>query len=485
MNIDAAIRDPKLFGAALGVDLKTWQTWRAVLKATFGLDLTDDEAAVFASVAGGRKPPQKRVRELWSILGRRSGKSRIAALIAAYIASFVDHRQKLAPGEIGTVLILAASKSQANTVFSYVRAFFESSPIIRQQVEEITADEIRLHGNIVLSVHTNNYRTVRGRTLLACIFDEVGFWRDETTSLPDVETYRAVLPALATTNGILVAISSPYAQRGLLYTKHQSCFGHDDPDVLVVQAGTLTFNPTIDPGIISAASEDDPEAARAEWHAEFRGDISTFVDRTVVEKCIEAAVRQRPFQFRYKYVAHCDPSGGQHDSMTLAIAHREGERAVLDLTAEWKAPFNPDDVMDDIAKLLKSYRVTSVTGDAYASAWVQHGFRRQGLTYKHSEHNRSELYLQLLPLLTAGNAVLLDQPRLIGQISQLERRTGRGGRDSIDHMRGAHDDLAVAAAGALVRAMARPDRRDERRSFPKVNVGYQHFKERHRFGRWR
>lgn len=450
-SIDAAIADPQLLGAALG-DLASWTTWRAVLKAAFGLELSTAEGAAFASVAGVRKPPARRVRELWAIIGRRSGKSRVAGLVGAYVAAFVDHSGKLAPGEIGTILILAASKSQANTVFSYVRAFFETSPILAQMVEEITADEIRLRGNVVLAVHTNNYRTVRGRTLLACIFDEVGFWRDESTSLPDVETYRAILPALATTGGMLVAISSPYAQRGLLYTKHQACFGRDDADVLVVQAGTIAFNPTIDQAVIEAATRDDPEAARAEWQAEFRGDLSTFVDRAIVEACVDKGIDQRPFQLRYKYVAHCDPSGGQNDSMTLGIAHREGERVVLDVAAEWRAPFSPPEVVEDIAKLLKTYRLTAVSGDAYAAQWVVDAFRKHMIWYRHFERNRSELYLHLLPLLTAGNAVLLDLPRLIGQISQLERRTGRGGRDSIDHMRGAHDDLAVAAAGALVLA---------------------------------
>ena len=197
----------------------------------------------FDAVAGGREPPQKRVREFWAIIGRRSGKSRVAAALADFIAAFQEHAAKLAPGEVGTILVLAASKLQAQTVFGYVQAFFEASPILRQLVDTVTADEIRLAGNIAIAVHTNNYRTVRGRTLIACIFDEVGFWRDETTSLPDVETYRAVLPALATTGGMLIGISSPYAQRGLLFTKHRDCFGKDDPDVLVVQAGTKVVQP--------------------------------------------------------------------------------------------------------------------------------------------------------------------------------------------------------------------------------------------------
>jgi len=38
----------------------------------------------------------------------------------------------------------------------------------------------------------------------------------------------------------------------------------------------------------------------------------------------------------------------------------------------------------------------------------------------------------------------------------LERRTAQGGRDSIDHPPGAHDDLANAAAGALVSVSGDP-----------------------------
>lgn len=42
---------------------------------------------------------------------------------------------------------------------------------------------------------------------------------------------------------------------------------------------------------------------------------------------------------------------------------------------------------------------------------------------------------------------LVDQPRLIQQIVGLERRTARGGRDTIDHAPNGHDDLANVVAG--------------------------------------
>jgi hypothetical protein len=44
---------------------------------------------------------------------------------------------------------------------------------------------------------------------------------------------------------------------------------------------------------------------------------------------------------------------------------------------------------------------------------------------------------------------LLEDARLLAQIVGLERRTARGGRDSVDHAPGAHDDVANAVAGVV------------------------------------
>ncbi len=48
---------------------------------------------------------------------------------------------------------------------------------------------------------------------------------------------------------------------------------------------------------------------------------------------------------------------------------------------------------------------------------------------------------------------LLDHPKLINQLCVPERRTARGGRDSIDHPPGAHDDIANAVAGVAIAAI--------------------------------
>jgi hypothetical protein len=61
----------------------------------------------------------------------------------------------------------------------------------------------------------------------------------------------------------------------------------------------------------------------------------------------------------------------------------------------------------------------------------------------------------MLPPLNSWKVQLLDDRRLLSQLHGLERRTARGGRDSIDHGTGTHDDVANSVAGALVLASGR------------------------------
>jgi hypothetical protein len=124
MRIDQAILDPQLLGAGLG-DPETWRAWLSILKATFGLPLSEDEQAFFKVVSGARVAPVAPVSELWAIIGRRSGKSRVAAAVATWTA-LQDHR--LAPGETGHVLCLSASRAQARTIFKYCLGFFSKPP---------------------------------------------------------------------------------------------------------------------------------------------------------------------------------------------------------------------------------------------------------------------------------------------------------------------------------------------------------------------
>jgi len=105
---------------------------------------------------------------------------------------------------------------------------------------------------------------------------------------------------------------------------------------------------------------------------------------------------------------------------------------------------------------VKRYKVREVTGDQYAGDWVRERFKVHGITYRPSNLTRSEIYLEFLPLLNSSTLELLDNTRLVSQLTGLERRVSPNGRDVIDHRQGEHDDVANAAAGALVASAKRP-----------------------------
>jgi hypothetical protein len=148
------------------------------------------------------------------------------------------------------------------------------------------------------------------------------------------------------------------------------------------------------------------------------------------------------------YHAFVDPSGGSADSFTLAVSHRDGERFIIDAIREIRPPFSPEAVIDDLATLLKSYRIARVVGDRYAGEFPRELFRKRGIHYVCADKTKSDLFRDLLPMLNSGSIVLPKSDRLINQLTGLERRTARSGKDSIDHGPGGHDDLANAVAGA-------------------------------------
>ena len=205
---------------------------------------------------------------------------------------------------------------------------------------------------------------------------------------------------------------------------------------------------------IDAETEKDPANAAAEYGAQFRTDVESFIGREVIDAAVVAGRYELPPLMEHTYFAFVDPSGGSADSMTLAISHREGEVAVLGLVREVQPPFNPSEVVGEFVQELRRYGIGYVRSDRYGAEWVASQFRERGIEYRVSDQAKSDIYKELLPLLNSGKIALLDHPRLIAQLCGLERQTARSGKDSIDHAPGAHDDIANAVAGALVRVEA-------------------------------
>lgn len=459
MTLLDALADDAIFAPHFGAE---WDQWRTFLRATFGLPLTPDELALFTACTGRTTAPTSQAREVWCIAGRRAGKSRIASLVAVFLAAFRDYATVLDTGEVGTLPVVAADRRQARTCMQYIAALIEDVPMLADLVVGRTTESVELASGCRVEIHTASWRALRGYTVVGAVLDEVCYWRSEDAANPDHEIVTALRPAMVTVPGaLLVAISSPYARRGIawdMFKRHHGPQG--DPAILTWQAASRVMNATIPEAIVAEALEQDESAARAEWLAEWRRDVEAFVSREVLDSCVVPG-RQGlpPCGEQFAYHGFVDPSGGSQDAMTLAIAHaeeRDGQVvAVLDHVSERRPPFSPEEVVKEFAATLRQYGVHAVCGDRYGGAWPQERFLAHGIVYTPSERTRAEVYVECLPLLTSGRAVLLDHLRLLAQFLGLERRTSRVGRDSIDHAPGAHDDVANAAAGALVLAAQR------------------------------
>jgi hypothetical protein len=435
----------------------SWDRWRAVLKAAYAEPMTPEEITLFHEVAE-RDPPTRPVRELWILAGRRAGKDSIASAIATS-AALSDYRKQLRPGERASVLCLACNRDQARIVFRYIASGFRENPLMKILVDrEVGEETIELKTGTEIIVGTNSFRAVRGKTISCAIFDECAFWKDDSSVNPDFEVYEAVLPGLVTLpNSILVGISTVYRRSGLAYERWKECYGKNDDDVLVVKGTSRQFNPTIPQSIIQKALARDPEKARAEYLSQWRDDLSTFISRELIEAAVDAGVVARPPIPGTPYRAFADPSGGAHDSFTCAIAHRQGDDlVVLDALYERRAPFNPSEAVEEIVTLLRSFGLNEVTGDRYSAQWVVEAFAKRGIIYRHSERDRSAIYIDCLSLFTSGRARILDNARLVSQFSALERRTFSTGRDRVDHPDNGADDLCNSAAGAMVAVGGEP-----------------------------
>ena len=443
----------------------SWNGWRAILKAAFALPMTAEEKAFFRTVAE-RDPPRRRVRELWLVIGRRAGKDSIASLIAAHSAALFDGQDRLRRGERALVLALACDREQAKIVTNYTRAYFTDIPPLARMLQRETLNGVELSNNVDVAIGTNDFRSVRGRPILCCVLDEVAFFASETSASPDIETYRAIQPGMATLpDSMLIGISSPYRKSGLLFDKYRKHFGRDDDDVLVVQAPSIALNPTLDQRIIDQALADDPAAAAAEWLGEFRDDLSDFITLAALDRCTPSGnVPLSPAMIRnMNPVAATDVAGGSGtDSFATAVAYWDPtkEVAVLAALKETPGPCSPELAIADHAAFLREYGVTTVVGDRYAGNWPLERWRKHDIRYEFSPRNRSEIYLNFLPMLNSAGCVLLSDARMRSQFLRLERRTTRSGRDQVDHPTGKnnHDDVAQVAAASLLLASesARP-----------------------------
>ena len=450
VSMRKALSDSMLLGAAMAGE--SWFAWKALL-----ISCVDGGAALISSqerdavcILTGRDPftIQPGQLELIFICGRRSGKTRALAVLAVFYSCFVDYSKVLSSGERGVAAILSASTAQAAKAFEHISGILHDSRVLEQLITNESSDTIKLSNSIDLMVRPASFRTIRGITAVFIGCDETCFWFSEGSANPDVEVLNAARPSLATTNGKLIIISSPYSRKGATYGLWRDNYGKNNNGIVVAQAASRTLNPTLPQSVVDRAMATDRAVAKAEFLGQWRDDIESFLPRNVVEAVVPPGVYERaPVPGRH-YYGFVDLSGGRSDSSVLAIGHTEGRMRLLDLIREIPAPHSPQAAIEEFAGLCERYYLKRVVSDKYSADFAIDAFRAHRITLEQTAPVRSELYIELLPLITSRECSLLDHDGLVSQLSNLERRNS-GNRPIIDHPANGHDDIANAVAGCL------------------------------------
>jgi hypothetical protein len=96
--------------------------------------------------------------------------------------------------------------------------------------------------------------------------------------------------------------------------------------------------------------------------------------------------------------------------------------------------------------VLLSYRVKRVVSDRFGGEWARSAFRKNRITVAEAEQSASQAYIDFLPMLNSGQVDLIQNDRLVAQLTSLERSPRRGAHDAVDHPKGSHDDVANVVA---------------------------------------
>lgn len=444
----------------LGLSISPAQ--RVLLKAIYGLALTDEEHALWTRCTGRQAYPGMPFEKAVVVAGARSGKdSRIACPVAVYESVFGGHEAHAAKGEIPVIPLVAPTERSTAIAFGYIQAYFTESALLRQMLAEPPRErEVRLTNGLRVVCFACTGRGLRGWSFPAAVLDEVSFFRLEAANDTDREIEVAIERGqVSFPHPKLLLISTPYAKTGLLWENYTRYFGHEDAEVLVWQAATDLMNPSISPDRLAKRRRADAARSSREYDALFQDDVSSFFPAELLEAATVAGRRELPPQPGIRYLAAVDPSGGTGaDAFTLAIVHvehRDGRPfMVQDVARGWNSPRGQKlelaPTVGEIAAVLARYGLYRVVGDKYAGEWPIQEFRKCSVLYEQAARDKSSAYVECEPWVTTGSIELLDHPELLREAGLLEKRLRAGGKKAlIDHPRGAHDDHINALALAV------------------------------------
>jgi len=385
-------------------------------------------------------------------LGRRSGKGRLAAIVATYEATVNAgaHLAALPRGEQVTIVIVATNQKQARLVHGYVRGFLHR-PALAPLLARETIDEIELTTGIVIMTVPCHAASVRGMAIAVVVMDEAAWFTGVDGSPLDAgEVWDALVPATAQfpERRTLVLSTPRYASgwfAGLVERAESDMF----PDMRAWHATTAEMNPSINPRFLEQERAADPDNFRREYEAEWDAGVGAVFPAELVRAAVRAGPDFYPPRPESTYAVACDPAF-TGDAFGLVVGHRDGDRVVVDLVRGWHgsrhAPVAIDPTLDEIAAIAGAYGRAPVLIDQFAAEAIRQGLAVRGvavLARPWTNDSKIDAVAAVRRCLYAGALELPDHRLLLAELIGLEQRLLPSGRPRISAGGGGHDDYAM------------------------------------------
>lgn len=414
---------------------------RAVCRAVDGLPLgslwaTHDVAAAFGGVQ-----PNGRPVELDLLSGIRAGKSLLVAALAVHWSQTCDV-SRLGPGEVARVSVVSLKVDLANVVFNHIVGNLQAQPKLRALlVEQPGTDSVLLrhpsgkHVEIKVVAGTRAGASLVARWSAGCIFDEFTRMLGSEDGVVNYEDSRAAVLARLLPGAQIASIGSPWASTGPAYTRFLEHWGKQGVgQVTVVKAPGWAMNPVFwTPERCQKLKESNPDVYRTDCAAEFSSAEDAYYTAEEVARCMRPAGPPQVARQGADYFAAMDPAS-RGNGWTLALAHRDGNRLVVDLACEWRGsqsePLDPGAVLGEIKALLGHYGVRSVFSDQVMGDALRSLGRREGLhivQVQSPQSKRVKGYANLKTLLSAGQIELPCVAGLREDLLRVRRRVTPAG----------------------------------------------------------
>lgn len=468
--------------ADLNPTAASWWSWNTLFKVLSGMKLNSKEGKFFSRVSGGVEyRAGKMPKNGLFIIGRKGGKTIKMSTIELYRSLTFD--KKLAPGETARNLVVSPSHRNSTLTLDFCGGLIDSHEalkrhVVRRKMTEQLA-EIRLDNQCSITAMPVNRVTGRGPSIYTLILDEAAFFKVEG-QFSDEQIFNSCRPGMARfgDDAAYFIITSPGRKEGLVFDLYQRYFGKWNDEVLVINATSKQFNPTLTDEFLRKEEARDPDYYRREFLAQFVDAIFAAFGSEAVDLCVVSGRESLPFCSDFEYFGVVDPAGLSqnsefNDEFAAGIAHIEqrpgaprigslvGDIApadqeqpaehpvvVVDAVRAWspdKSEPNfatPGQAIAEASEFFKAYGVETLIGDRYSGQWAEGQFVEAGFGFEVVDISKSDLYLEFVPAINNGEIELLDQKRANTQLKALERKRGPGGRDRIDHSKGRKDDRA-------------------------------------------